>query len=692
LVYSLKKSVDAAIDFESSFAGIRKTVDASESEFGALSAGMRALAKEIPINVNELNRIGEAAGQLGIENANILGFTETMAKLGVTTNLSSEQAASSLARLANIMGTSQADFGNMGSVIVDLGNNFATTEAEITEFAQRLAGAGRIAGLTEADVLAIGAAYSSVGVKAEAGGTAVQKVLNQMTQSVAEGNDKLEKFADVAGMSANQFATAWREDPGAAFNAFVQGLGAQGDAAFTTLQGLGLSNERLIRSFLALGGAGDLLDRALGTANTAWEDNSALTEEAGKRFETTASQIQLAKNAVNDLAISLGDRLAPAVATSANVLAELLDLDISGALEAATKDGSLEKLVGGIWPAMGWAVPSILKDGIKDMAGVGEGLSRSQLAVADASWRSEGALAAQTMALRGTGSAADDLTEDVGALGGEMDDATSAADAFRDALDAIAGVEIDAERAAIRYRDEIVSLGKALSENASEGLNRFTEEGRANRTVILDAVEAAKSHAEALFEESGSAEKAEGALRRHVGAIIETAVEAGLSEREVRRYIERLGLTPKEVRTLFKQDGLDDSRNKLGAYIGQLRSIDGSTVTTQIRTVEVGGQAPGIQLRHAGGTGSVAGPRRAMGRRPDEFATLLKRSETVFTASQMSALGGVIGGGGGSTLNFTIHADSTTNGKRLARVIRQELEKDRRQDARDSRWQPSLAT
>jgi hypothetical protein len=81
-----------------------------------------------------------------------------------------------------------------------------------------------------------------------------------------------------------------------------------------------------------------------------------------------------------------------------------------------------------------------------------------------------------------------------------------------------------------------------------------------------------------------------------------------------------------------------------------------------------------------------------MGRRPDEFATLLKRSETVFTASQMSALGGVIGGASGSTLNIGhIHADSTTNGKRLARVIRQELEKDRRQDARDSRWQPPLA-
>src|SRR5690606_23384269 len=127
-------SAKAAIDFESSFAGIRKTVNASEAEFGRLATGMRNLSKEIPINVNELNKIGEAAGQLGIKTENILGFTETMAKLGVTTNLSSEEAATSLARLANITQMPQTEFDRLGSTIVALGNNFATTEREIVEF------------------------------------------------------------------------------------------------------------------------------------------------------------------------------------------------------------------------------------------------------------------------------------------------------------------------------------------------------------------------------------------------------------------------------------------------------------------------------------------------------------------------------------------------------------------------------
>ncbi|HVL67205.1 MAG TPA: phage tail tape measure protein [Vicinamibacterales bacterium] len=304
-------SLKAAIDFESSFAGVRKTVDATEGEFAKLAQGFRDLAKTIPVNVNELNKIGEAAGQLGIKKENILGFTETIAALGVTTNLSTDQAATSLARLANITGLPQTQFSNLGSSIVALGNNFATTESEITEFGLRIAGSATLAKMNEPAIMGIGAAFSSVGVEAEAGGTAVQKVLNEMVGATAKGGKELEKFAAVAGMTAKEFQELFARDSAEAFTRFVEGLGKSGDKAVVVLDKLGLSDQRLVRAFTSVANAGDLMRRAIDTSTTAFAENTALQKEAEQRYKTTASQMTLLKNNVQDAAISFGQAFLP---------------------------------------------------------------------------------------------------------------------------------------------------------------------------------------------------------------------------------------------------------------------------------------------------------------------------------------------------------------------------------------------
>ena len=322
-------SVKASIDFESSFTGVRKTVNATEPELQALADGFRDLALELPTNVNELNKIGEAAGQLGIQTENILGFTETMAALGETTNLSAEAASTSLARLANITGLQQDEFDNLGSAIVGLGNNFATTESEIVDFGLRIAGAGELAGLSEGEILGIGTAMSSIGVQAEAGGTAVQKVLNEINQSVATGDEELRVFAEVAGMTAEQFSAAFREDAAGAFESFVTGLGTQGDKSFTVMEDLGLESERVIRAFLGLANSGDLLSRAMEEGTEAFEDNSALAAEVALRYGTTASQIKILWNHLTELRIVLGNQLLPALLSLVDIAKPVLLFVIS---------------------------------------------------------------------------------------------------------------------------------------------------------------------------------------------------------------------------------------------------------------------------------------------------------------------------------------------------------------------------
>jgi len=314
-------SIKTAIDFESSFAGIRKTVDGTEADFKTLEAANRSMAKSLPISVNEINRIGEAAGQLGISGIdNITKFERTIADIANTTNLTADEAATAFAQIANVMQLPISQIDRLGAAVVDLGNKGASTEKGIIDFSQRIAGAGKIAGLTVAQIAGISSAFASVGIEAEAGGTAIQKVLIELTKSVAEGGDKLAIFAKTAGLTIAQFCDLAKSNPAEAFTRFVEGLGKAGDQAFKILEGLGLEDQRLIRSFLATAQAGDLLRRSIETGTTAFAQNTALATEAEKRYATVGSRLTIMKNNFIDLGISIGDTFLPPLAKSSSAL------------------------------------------------------------------------------------------------------------------------------------------------------------------------------------------------------------------------------------------------------------------------------------------------------------------------------------------------------------------------------------
>lgn len=244
IIAGLGASVKASIDFESAFAGVLKTVDGTTEQLDNLRQGIIDMSKEIPASTTEIAKVAEAAGQLGIETDRILEFTRTMIDLGESTNLSSEQASTALARFANITQMSQKDFDRLGSTIVALGNNFATTEAEITEMALRLAGVGKQVGLSEAEILALSTALSSVGIEAQAGGSAFSRLLSSIQLAVETGSDDLRNFAAVAGMSAEQFTNAFRDDAVNALNLFIQGLSnteSNGMSAIAVLDKMGIT-------------------------------------------------------------------------------------------------------------------------------------------------------------------------------------------------------------------------------------------------------------------------------------------------------------------------------------------------------------------------------------------------------------------------------------------------------------------
>lgn len=372
-------AVKASIDYESAFAGVKKTVDEQVDSNGKviisyddLSNGIRAMAKEIPASASEIAAVAEVAGQLGIKTKDVLSFSKTMIDLGESTNLSATDAATAIAKIANITGMTSDEYRRFGSSVTALGNNFATTESDIVMMTNRLASAGTLAGLTNQEILGLSTAMSSVGIEAEAGGTAMTQTLTAIEKAAVLGasavgdleqranavglsyrdvavsvlkggsalkktaaqmgmsntelrrtyedagkaSESLKQFADIAGMSSEQFALSWKKKPIEAIQAFIKGLGQLGDkgeSATLVLDEMGLKGIRQGNMLKSLALASDTLTSAVDTSTKAWNDNTALTDEANKRYETTESKLKMLKNEVTDVAIEFGGPLVDAL-------------------------------------------------------------------------------------------------------------------------------------------------------------------------------------------------------------------------------------------------------------------------------------------------------------------------------------------------------------------------------------------
>lgn len=371
-ISALTLSAKSAIDFEDAFTGVEKTVDGTAEEMEELKQGIRDMAKEIPSTTTEISAVAEVAGQLGIKAEDILSFTRVMIDLGNSTNISAEEAASSLAKFANITNMSAKDYDKLGATIVELGNNFATTEADIVAMAQNLASAGTQVGMSQSDIMALATALSSVGLEAQAGGTAFSKALIEMQLAVETNSESLKDWADVAGMSVNDFSKLFKEDATSALEAFIKGLsecGGETESAIKVLDDMGITETRMRDALLRSANASETFTSAIEMGSEAWEDNTALTNEANKRYNTLKSKITIAVNKLKDLAITLGNKLMPSIENIINkfekwinAFSKLSDKQVDmivkiGLIVAAV--GPLVTILGKVTSAIGGAAKGI---------------------------------------------------------------------------------------------------------------------------------------------------------------------------------------------------------------------------------------------------------------------------------------------------------------------------------------------
>ena len=311
------EAIDVSISYESAFAWVRKTVDATEEEFEALNETLKDM--ETPTTFEELAHIMELGGQLGIAQENLAWFTETMDKLAVSTNLTSEEAATLWAQFANITWMDMKNIDRWGSTIVKLWNNMATTEADIVNFSSRIAAAWHSFWMSEADIMAIASTFTSLGVEAEMGWTAVSKVLNDMKTSIATSSPKVEKYAKLLGTTTKGFKEMMKNDPTWTFVKFNQALADSGENLNSVLASLWMKDVRLNDAFGRIAWNVDLLTNALDMANEGREENIALTNEASQRFATTESQIAIAQKERSNMMAELWDKIKPLILLRENM-------------------------------------------------------------------------------------------------------------------------------------------------------------------------------------------------------------------------------------------------------------------------------------------------------------------------------------------------------------------------------------
>lgn len=305
--------VKTASDFESAFAGVRKTVDATEAEFAVLRRGILDMSNSMPTAAGEIAKVMEIAGQLGVRGVdNLQKFTKVAIMLGDTTNLSAETAATELSRFLNVTGSGIGTIDRLGAAIVDLGNNTATTEAEIVSMAMRLAGAGKSAKLTDSEILALAASLSSVGIEAEMGGSAFSRLILMMVKGAQETGKASEPFqamAKAAGMTAEKFREMVAADPAKAIQALLNGLGnvqEQGGPIFKMLEDFGVDQIRLTDTMLRSASAAKLFGNNIALSADAYRENIALTIEAEKRYETFKSQLLTMWNNIRNVLVEIG--------------------------------------------------------------------------------------------------------------------------------------------------------------------------------------------------------------------------------------------------------------------------------------------------------------------------------------------------------------------------------------------------
>lgn len=307
----LSAPINAAVEFETSMSNVRKVVDFDNAgSFRKMGDDIRRMSLEIPMAASGIAEIVAAAGQSGIARDELMKFAEIAAKVGVAWDIGAGQTGEALAKLKTALGLSLDDTASLADAINHLGNNSAASAPQILDVVRRVAPMAKQFGMTAEQVAAIGAAMTGAGFEAEVASTSLLNVGRALTKGTSATGRQDAVFKKL-GLSAKGVAQSMQKNAVGTLQDVLQRINklpaATRAAAISDLFGdearaLGplISNGTLLAETLEL-----IADKSKYTGSSSQEFNTAA--------QRTAFGMQIFRNRVTDLAISIGDALLPAL-------------------------------------------------------------------------------------------------------------------------------------------------------------------------------------------------------------------------------------------------------------------------------------------------------------------------------------------------------------------------------------------
>lgn len=339
----LIEATHEAIKFESVMADVKKVVDFDTPEqFKEMSGDILKMSTELPMAAENIAKIVAAGGQSGIAREDLLSFAESATKMGIAFDITADQAGDMMAKWRTAFKMDQEEVVALADKVNYLGNTTAASAPLISEVVTRIGPLGEVGGVASGEIAALGASIVGTGTSSEIAATGIKNLVLGM--SAGEGATKAQAAAFASlGMNAEDVAKRMQVDAkGAIIDVMkaIQALDADKQAA--TLQDL--FGKESIGAIAPLLGNLENLQENFDKVADATKYAGSMEQEYAARSQTTENQIQLAKNTLDAVAVTIGSALLPAVGQVFASIAPVL----TSIAEWASKNEELVVIIAGV--------------------------------------------------------------------------------------------------------------------------------------------------------------------------------------------------------------------------------------------------------------------------------------------------------------------------------------------------------